>query len=47
MPAMDDVLKHPEKTKIMVERGYRLVTEKFSVERMVRDTEKLYLSFTT
>ncbi len=41
---MIDLLKYPEKAEEMAERGHRFVIENFSAERMVRDTEKLYVS---
>lgn len=41
---MIDLLALPVKAKEMAERAYRLVLEKFSADRMVRNTENLYLS---
>jgi len=41
---MMDLLSNPIKAKEMAERGYRVVLEKFSAERMVRNTETLYMS---
>jgi len=41
---MIDFLSHPQRTHSMAEKGYDLIIEKYSAERMVKDTQKLYLS---
>lgn len=41
---MIDLLKYPDKAKKMAERAYSIISENFSAERMVRNTEKIYTS---
>jgi glycosyltransferase involved in cell wall biosynthesis len=41
--ALCQVLEHPERARSFGEAGRRRVREEFSLERMVRDTERIYL----
>lgn len=41
---MIDLLTNPIRAREMADRAYRVVVEKFSADRMVRKTEKLYTS---
>lgn len=41
---MIDLLSNPTKAREMAKKAYRVVLEKFSADRMVRNTEKLYMS---
>jgi len=41
---MKEMMINPYKCKEMAEKAYQVVLERFSAERMVRDTEKLYKS---
>ena len=43
---MNYVLKYPGKIIDLVETGYQLVKDTYSVENMVNNTEALYLSLT-
>jgi glycosyltransferase involved in cell wall biosynthesis len=41
---MRDLLRYPQKAKEMSQRGHRFVMDHFSYERMVKQTQELYLS---
>ncbi|MEI9475728.1 MAG: glycosyltransferase [Deltaproteobacteria bacterium] len=45
--AMITLIKYPVETKKMTQRAYRIVSEKFTAERMVRENEEVYRSLLT